>query len=1189
MCLRLLRKRDTSTTSSTTVQTRKQKKKEEGSATSSPSQSAEKSDAELTQSDREARESESQSSAALNAQETDQLVRQRSEEQASAAPSPMPPPSPTSAVPTLFVTASGKAVTVRRESLEKAAEKFEGELQSPPPPPTPSPPRVSAEARVSTLFETASGKKVTVKADSLEKAKAALANLDGDSAETPPSVSTLFQTAAGSAVRVSEASLRKAREKMNDEDDSDSERQAETQQPVSPRLSARSSDAAKEEEAVAEGRRTAAGGALHNMRRPSSGLMGLSAGLRRGFVPPQQRLPTASSSIGSASTAAATVTSSSSLPPTMTAAPLRTARLAPLRYAVLSPSLRPACTAPPPSLEAIMCEGFCFSAEDCGAVLAALLGVKAGQTAGLSHWHACLLKLGASAKHCTVEWCRHALLSAFARMSCASLALPASSSIFSAESVLLCMLQAYNTEMVDGERPALRKMVEGDIPAASLTVLYLSSIREERSAPHMRIVTLSDGVYHMKVTCDVPLSNLLREGVLRPGQKLALCGAKLLLHGQCSPTECDAQAVLAINYNCVRAVAPAVPLGVCHGEPQPLPLSLVHPLGGLVPAIEGVVARVLPSFFITQESESVGAAEDGSRPARDRAVRAVRSIHAQLQVSDRLHREREGVNASEEPKPLSRVTSLLVVKDGAEALVQQWETVEERSLLTDEDGGASLPTEGSWVTLYAVNPARSRTAAAPFARAKLFFSSRKLHFVPSKKPLQHLRQVWDTAADKAATICVGDAADVCGLFMGHLRSRDGTFVLLLLRGGFYAVLQVPLPSSGRVLTFPIPSVEKTPLLILNATFLTAEDSVAGSDCCRVFANEYTVLLQRSTQHNFKEALESAAALRSEVEASTQKYTSRRAEIFRCLEEGETGGGAPTPSQSYAQRLTNLTTEAPMEGGVNDASGSVAVNGVGSSGGLAAASLPSREGRLPYYLRQSSGSGGGGRRLPGVFIPSSATSPAPSHAAQQSMPAETRSVAGAAPVRRHYGNVSDLLFLYDPRLNRRPWHPLEDALRDDDTATPTAAAADFRHVRLCWSVSAATADDVTCGVNERRQLHDLMEAACPLQELCSLIADEQHIDVSLRRSATVLRWRKSGQEGVWWRFFTLSRLLTSAAALEEKSDNYLWWLPDEWAEATKTLRDRLRTAFFFVLLGDGDALRHAQLISDACDVRELPRE
>ncbi|KAG5479931.1 hypothetical protein LSCM1_06349 [Leishmania martiniquensis] len=1056
-------------------------------------------------------------------------------------------------VPTLFTTASGKPVTVRRESLQKVADRL-GLLTTP-----------EMEGCVPTLFETASGKPVTVQRRSLDKAKASMDGLRADTASsaTAPAPSSI---PIGAAARVPTAPLRSPADHLK-------------LMPLSSENEFVSSGAVRStgpprQPAIAEPPSTglATSAPEHPLRiRAPYGV----GDRRRGFVPPQQR-PNAQ------------VLAKLSHP----APPAQATRLTALRF---NPD---ACTCrsiiPSPSLPSITSLVFLFTGSDCGSVLAALLGVSSSETVQLGHWHALLLKLGASPKHCTMQWCRHALMSAMARVHFMTTAPSgALSSAFSPLTVLLCIMQMYNTEMVNGERPALRKIVEGDISSASLAVLYVGSVCEERSSPHMRVVTLCDGIYHLKVACDVPLSRLIREGVLRPGQRMAVCGAKSLLHGQCVPTECDGQVILSINYNCVRAVSQQTPLGVCHGEPLPLPLPLVHPLGGLVPAIEGVVARVLPSFFISQEADETPATADGARQARHRIVKTVRNTHSQLQASDRLRAEAVAPAESEaaESRPLLRVTSLLLVKDCAEALVQQWETVDEEALLNDDgEGCASLPVEGSWITLYAVNPAKSRTAAAPFSRAKLFFSSRKLHYVPSNKPLQHMRCIWQAATDYSSTTGIGDVADVCGLYMGSHRNEQGTFALLLLRGDTYALLQILVPSAGRVLSLPMPKTERLPVLILNATFLTGADSVAGSDCCRLFANEYTALLQRSTQANLKGALGAAAQLRGLVDAAPQKYAARRAEVFRCLDDiGSSTSWGLGSGTTVCHRDAPPIPEVPLD---------VCPEAPRTNPTAVATSPipPQREGRLPYYLRQPNGSGRTAQSR-GVHIPSAAPLTSIGSIAMHGPYRATSTHSGlreplirpsnvaAAARSRHYGNIADLMFLCDSHLNRRAWHPLKDPLQ---VTHEGAARRDdgFKHVQLCWRLSADSADDMACRVEERSLFTAILESVLPLQELCSVIADDQHIDVSLARSERILEWRRQDSPSVWWRLFLDSRLLGAPADLDGASSQYLWWLPAEWAEAMRVVSVKLQPAFFFFSLS-GELLRHAHLISDCCNVAELP--
>jgi len=503
---------------------------------------------------------------------------------------------PTNAVRTLFSTAAGSPVNVRRESLHKAMEKLrlsENDEDHG----TPS------NATVSTLFSTAAGRPVKVSAKALEAAKAKLqsdALLDEGSEPLVPQSEESTTSAPVESSRPVEAKPSGGDVREPTSKESRSSTMESTASPAAPRPSP------LESESVATPRG-----------------VGLGMQRRRGFVPPQRI-----ASVTAVSHRATQPSSRAAPPPRLHALRLNAALC---ESRVISPL---------PSLSTILSDQFQFRYADCGDLLARLFGVHDGQYLTVERWKAALERLGASGVHCTLEWCSHILRSSIIKARRLHSVAQQSANVFTVLSVLLCCVQKYNQEIVEGERPALRKMVEGDVPSASFVILYISSLRDEQTAPHTRVVTLCDGFYHLKATCDVPLSNLLREKVLMPGQRIALCGAKSLLHSHCTPVECQSQLAFSINYNCVRSVAEDTPLGLCRCEPPPLPLSLVHPLGGLVPALDGIVARILPPFYVAQQtSENNAAIPSRSEALRDGNVKVVRNHHAQLQQCDQLRRD----------------------------------------------------------------------------------------------------------------------------------------------------------------------------------------------------------------------------------------------------------------------------------------------------------------------------------------------------------------------------------------------------------------------------------------------------------------------------------------------------------------------------------------------------------------------
>lgn len=903
-----------------------------------------------------------------------------------------------------------------------------------------------------------------------------------------------------------------------------------------------------------------------------------------------------------------------------------------------------------PTYASIAAEAFKFQFTECGRELAAALGAPTDRplTAApveAEHWRALLVSLGASPALCTVFWCRQMATSSLLQlreMAARNAASPDGAAVFSpvAAAVLLCL--RYNKEIIAGDRPPLRKLVEGDIPPASLMVLSVSQICDERAAPHVRLVRLSDGFYHVKASLDIPLSTLVNDGALCPGRRLAVCGAKLLLQGQCSPEECPQQTVMSINFNCVRPVADSTPLGLVLAEPDPLPISAVHPLGSLVPAIEGVVARILPAFYLNQSGGAPGGERDpgGAAVRGPRTVRngpAQRAYYGKLAKTLALSTERlaaEGAPPAEAKagSRVSRVVSILLHSvdrnsDGVmeEALVQHWENCDDeeawvRGVLASDDsmdgaGSLSVPKEGTRVIVYALTPARSQTASAPFERAKLFYSSRTLHFsaaqlrssrggaqAPEGSPAQDggsQRHTY-TELSSATTLTMGCAVDVLGLCTGTLSADCGLLALLLLADGAYVLLQVAVPSAARELSVPLPAPTELPaqLLIQNATFISHEDTQAGSDCARVFASEYTVATTRARHvagHPRLFAEQYRTALLARYHATRVKCDARRDEIFRCCVE------EPPPSFPAATIAGAGSTVPP-----HAANGGVSARTSGTVGApnshhhnhnhqpASGASASAEDRRVPYYLRNRSAGGpppasaGGGLRPSGVVFPEQAPRSPP-----------TRAIAEGGPTSTHYhfyGNVTALHAVLCSDAVREERVPLyrHNAASLDGMFRPAAAGTRphgqlLTGIDVTWRFGAAD-QTRTARITDARLLDTMMDACISAEKLSSLCGDQRH-PLLHRQRAAGLPTTSTREGGAWWKLLchsvTAAKGPGAPQAMNVPSGDAMPWSESEWTTALWLLREKVKEVLFKFTVGpDGSTIRKVFHVADSCPVAAM---
>eukprot|EP00466_Bigelowiella_natans_P007478 jgi/Bigna1/143712/aug1.80_g18420 len=93
---------------------------------------------------------------------------------------------------------------------------------------------------------------------------------------------------------------------------------------------------------------------------------------------------------------------------------------------------------------------------------------------------------------------------------------------FNFANVLGQLRKRYQREVLEAERPAIKKILEGDASAAGHMVLCVASIPESGND-----IELTDGWYSLKAQLDNELKILLRKGKIFVGLKLHICGGQL--------------------------------------------------------------------------------------------------------------------------------------------------------------------------------------------------------------------------------------------------------------------------------------------------------------------------------------------------------------------------------------------------------------------------------------------------------------------------------------------------------------------------------------------------------------------------------------------------------------------------------------------------------------------------------------
>ncbi|KAF9586508.1 Breast cancer 2, early onset [Lunasporangiospora selenospora] len=230
---------------------------------------------------------------------------------------------------------------------------------------------------------------------------------------------------------------------------------------------------------------------------------------------------------------------------------------------------------------------------------------------------------------------------------------------FSPSKVIEQLCYRYEREVNRAERPALRKIVEGDESAARHMVLCIAKVASHYSEETQRMVTqvlVTDGWYLLPAVLDPHLSLALEKGrLLKIGTKIHVCRAKIngLENGGVSISELSVESSpvsIVLQANGTRLASWEAKLGF---QRKPTiwtsRIQSIMPEGGLIPGLDVIVLRKYPVFFL--ESLDNGATKV-KRTAREEEI-AVEAHQERIQkryqdIVQEIEREFGGESRLEE-------------------------------------------------------------------------------------------------------------------------------------------------------------------------------------------------------------------------------------------------------------------------------------------------------------------------------------------------------------------------------------------------------------------------------------------------------------------------------------------------------------------------------------------------------------
>jgi len=274
-----------------------------------------------------------------------------------------------------------------------------------------------------------------------------------------------------------------------------------------------------------------------------------------------------------------------------------------------------------------------------------------------------MLKAGAREGLCTPTWVANAYKWVVWTHACIARAFPEKLAfgVLSESAVLRRLLYRYEREINRAERPHLRKVMEKDDNSGAPAVLVVSAIRSMTTAsssgdaPKMSEIEVSDGWYSMRARLDAKLTTYVRDGRLAVGHKIFIVGAELrgVTDAVAPLSEESEMAYLMLNVNGTRIAPWDATLGRVSYN-LTVPLRTVVPDGGAVPRMIVHVRHVYPLMYQERRADgtSVMRCELAERRAQNKWHGARESVMHNMQEA--MQNDGDGWSGGADPEGAMR-------------------------------------------------------------------------------------------------------------------------------------------------------------------------------------------------------------------------------------------------------------------------------------------------------------------------------------------------------------------------------------------------------------------------------------------------------------------------------------------------------------------------------------------------------
>ncbi|RNA03042.1 breast cancer type 2 susceptibility [Brachionus plicatilis] len=438
----------------------------------------------------------------------------------------------------------------------------------------------------------------------------------------------------------------------------------------------------------------------------------------------------------------------------------------------------------------------------------------------------------------------------------------------------------YDIEIGQARRSSIKKIIEKDDTSMNKTlILFLSKIFKSTSS--LTYVELCDGWYPIKAQFDAYLSDYLRRGRIKLGDKLVLFSPELIgcPKDGCSPLEAPEEMYLKLSVNSTRKAKYFTKLGFLKPQ-RPLIVSLNSiKANSVVGALDVLIERLYPIIFMEKKM-------DGSKVYRNQKQEdmLLYSQMIDLEESELVNKENRSENLEKKNSQIRNVSQILKIrirdfnsKNQASCLLTFWQNAND---VYDKISEGERLLVFNLTAISHKNVMQDGSNISLGTNRMTFY--KKLNSINLIKSSRQLSEYNDIFEGKIGNVF--NELDTCGIVLRHSSNNFNNLVYLTDLSDTNSIICINFPKSSEFYGFKDVLKLHNCVACLNLRNIRKKENLKYPS---LMATEITIFTQKINLYKHLADFYSSLSQKLTKPESKQKLFDLNNEIDKPVKDGKT--------------------------------------------------------------------------------------------------------------------------------------------------------------------------------------------------------------------------------------------------------------------------------------------------------------